>query len=298
MGGKLNPKIFGATLVGLALVAGAYTVSNFGESRLSSQNQLASAPQAKLAPRVPIAVVDNDENGIEDWRDTFVTTEITAVETASSTYVKPDTVTGNLGIAFIEGIISSRIYAPFSPSDEEVVKRTVNNLDEVSKIKLYSPKDISVIEEWSPEDIVNYANTIAGIIYEYSAENLDNELTILYELLQKDDPSRIKELETIREVYQNYRDYTLEIPVPALMAKEHLDLINTYQAIYEDLDGMTKAFSDPAVALIHIRRYNDDAKGLGMAFANIYTALERSEVQFKAEDPALLFVLFSPDYKP
>ncbi len=296
MGGKLNPKIVGATIVGFALVGGAYTISNFGEPRMASQP--ASVQQAKPAPRVSIDVVDNDENGIEDWRDVFVTSEINTTVIAKETYVRPDTVTGNMGINFIDGVISSKLYAPFSASSEDVVTNVANSLDEIAAIKLYETKDISIMEEWDEEDIVNYANTLAATIYRHNIPNLDNEAYIVREIYDNNDLTRIKELELISSIYQNYRDDSLQIPVPEFMSKEHLDLINTYQAIYEDINGMTYAFSDPAVALVHIKRYPYDVEGLKIVLGNIYSALEASEVSFDKEDPALLFVTFSPDYKP
>jgi len=296
MGGQPNPKIVGATIIGFALIAGAYTVSNFGEPRMVSQP--ASAQQTQPAPRISIEVVDNDANGIEDWRDVFVTSEVNTTVISTAPYVRPDTVTGNMGINFIDGIISSKLYAPFSASSEEVVTRVANSLDEVSLIKLYETKDITIIEAWEDEDIVNYANTVAATIYRHNVEGMDNEIRILYDIYETNDPSRIKELEVIRGVYQSYRDDTLQIPVPAFMAKEHLDLINTYQAIYEDLTGMTQAFLDPAVTLVHVKRYREDAEGFRMALANMYSALLPHGTLFEPEDPALLFVIFSPDYKP
>jgi hypothetical protein len=295
MGDQINPKVVGACVVGFALVLGAYLVSNFGEPRIISQP--AAVTNAGPAERVAIAVTDEDQNGIEDWRDVFVSTEITKSEVNQVTYTPPDTLTGQIGVQFMEGIINSRVYAPFADSEEQVVTKTVASLEKAAELKLYEVSEIDIMEEWDDEDIVNYANTLASILINNSVPGMDLETKILYEIFEDDSPERISELEIIRDVYQNYRDDSLKIPVPKVFTKAHLDLINTYHAIQGDVSGLAQALNDPAVAMIHLRRYPDDAEGLRLALNNMYGELEAYADLFEQEDPALLFILFSPDYQ-
>lgn len=89
------------------------------------------------------------------------------------------------------------------------------------------------------------------------------------------------------------RDESLLVPVPKLFLKQHLDLINTYEAIYKDIYAMTLSLEDPAVALLRIKRYEDDALGFSLALQNMYDALEPHAGLFTANDPALLFANFN-----
>ena len=75
------------------------------------------------------------------------------------------------------------------------------------------------------------------------------------------------------------------------------DLINTFNAIEQDIEGMTLAFSDPAVTLLHLKRYQDDATGLAYAMQNMFFALKPYGDKFKPDDPASIFIVFSPDYQ-
>ena len=93
------------------------------------------------------------------------------------------------------------------------------------------------------------------------------------------------------------RDETLATPVPDEFAKQHLDLINVYQALYTSLTDMQLAFADPVVALLRIQRYQDDATGLANAFTNMYLAMEPHAALFSANDPAIVFVQFAPNYQ-
>ena len=296
MKGQINPKILGASIIGFALVAGAYTISNFGKSSASLPQQ-ATVASIEVAPREAIAVTDNDQNGIEDWRDEFVTTKPVLLTEAVDTYKAPETLTGKLGIDFMESIIEARGFGPFGRSDEEIIADTVNILSKETAHDLYDTPDIIVLEEWSDKDIVNYANIAADIISRNSNSDLEGELAILQDILRDKNESRLEELKKLSEIYRLYRDETLNLPAPAFLAKQHLDLINTYHAIHKDIEAMTLVLDDPAVTLLRLKRYEDDATGLVLSLQNLYLALEPHADLFSANDPALLFVAFSPDFQ-
>jgi hypothetical protein len=295
MGASLNPKIIGATVVGLALVAGAYATSGFREplSAVESPSAITNAEGEAPLPRVSIAVYDQDENGIEDWRDSFVTTEINTLSTPTTTYEAPTTLTGQTGLRLLEGAINSKIYAPFAPNPDEVVTDAVSSVKGRVKMNLLELKDIEIMDEWNNEDVKNYANTLAGVIYKNSVPDIEGEITIVNDILRNEKTERIAELEVLRDVYMRYRDDSLKIPVPKEFSKAHLDLINTYQAIYEDIDGMTKVKEDPLLALLYIRRYDSDVNGMVLAINNLHQAFSEYENLFSPEDPALLFSAFN-----
>lgn len=295
MQGQLNPKIVGATVIGFALVFGAYTVSNF--TNPSEELQRATVTTAASTERVAIAVADTDNNGIEDWRDEFITTDPVILGNTDGDYTPPETVTGRLGIEFMENVIRSRGYGPFGNSDAEVVEATVDSLRTQAEDTLYDTPDITIMEEWDNQDIVNYANTLAATLIRHNVPDMENELLILHDVITNEKIERVGELQMIADVYKNYRDDTLLIPVPGFLAKEHLDLINTYNALYQDIIAMTLTLEDPAVTILRLKRYQDDAAGLAYAFENMYAAVEPYAGLFTVDDPAAVFVNFSPDYQ-
>lgn len=290
-----NSRVVGAIVVGFALVFGAYTISNFGKSNFVVQP--ASVLDSNSTARVAIAVVDNDENGIEDWRDDFVIATPIVLDKAESDYVPPDTLTGQMSISFMEEIIRSRGYGPFGSSKEEIIKGTVDTLGKETNISLYDTKDIIILEGWTDENVITYANTAALVMINNSVPDLESELYILNDILRNENTDREIELKTLATVYKNYREGMLQTPVPGFLVKEHLDLINTFHALYNDIDAMTKALSDPAVTLLRLKRYEDDALGMAYALNNMYEALESHASLFTTDDPALLFTAFNINYQ-
>lgn len=295
MQGQINPKIVGATIVGFALVAGAFTVSSL--SKPQAVTSPAAVPAA-VPERVAIAVTDNNNNGIEDWRDEFVTTKPIVTDQISVDYTPPQTLTGQMSIGFMENIIRAKNYGPFTKTQDEVIANTIDYLAKETTIDLYDTSDIDIMTKWNDQDILNYANTVAATLYRHQAPDInESEINILHDLVTNGNKERIADLEKLQEAYRGYRDDTLLIPVPAFLAKEHLDLINSYNAIFEDIKAMTLVYDDPAVALLRLKRYQDDAGALAYSLQNMYLALEPHAALVSPDDPALLFVVFSPNYQ-
>lgn len=296
MKGNTNPKVIGACIVGLALVAGAYTLSNFGASRV--KNQQTASVAAATTPRVAIAVTDSDNNGIEDWRDEFVTNEPIVLTQEVEAYEPPDTLTGQMGVNFIESYLRSKTQGPFGRTQDELISDTVDVLAQETAHDLYDIPDITILNNWTNQDIVNYANTLALVITNNNQTQItEGELYILSDIVTNGNNERLDELKALSEAYMNMRDASLNVPVPSNLVKQHLDLINTYHAIHKDIEAMTLSVDDPAFALMRLKRYEDDASGLGFALENMYQALVPYASLLQPSDPALLFVVFSPEFK-
>ncbi|HEY0964410.1 MAG TPA: hypothetical protein VGE31_01300 [Candidatus Paceibacterota bacterium] len=284
-----NPKVIGAFVIGFALVGAAYTIANFGKPTMK---QPALTIGSEAPPRVAIEVSDKDQNGVEDWRDEFVTTE-SVINATSTPFEFPTTHTGQLGINLLEGVLRARSAGPFGRSQEQVISDTVEGISQETAIKLYDTKDITVMRQWNEEDIKNYANAVGGAILNIKIEAKENELLILNDVMTRGQTERMAELVVIANGYKSLRDATLTIPVPALFLKQHLDLLNTYNALHHDISGMSQSFDDPVVALMSLKRYEDDARGLELALQNIHTALSPYYGLFSANDPATVFASFS-----
>jgi hypothetical protein len=287
-----NQKIVGAFVIGVALVAGAYIATTFSFPGIAPP---VSSKTSTAPPRTAIAVTDEDQNGLEDWRDTFVLAEPIVLEESSDDYTGPKTVTDRLGITFFEDIIRADSYGPLGRTKEEIITDTVNELSQETNQTLYRISDVSIIDTWTDEDIRNYGNAMAGIMIQNDKPGMDSELVILNDIMARNKTERVAELEIIALVYKTMRDESLLVPVPSPFLKEHLDIINTYEAIYKDVQAMTLSQSDPAVALLRIKRYEEDALGLTLALENMYRALEQHANLFTSNDPATVFGHFNPN---
>lgn len=289
-----NPKVIGAFLIGFAMVIGSYVFSNFGEPRTQLSGTLVAV--ADEAPsRVFIPVTDNNEDGLEDWRDQFLSAPaVNLTEVSTSDYLPPETLTGQLGVSLMEGLITIKGASSLGKTEEMVVAESIKKLEKIATAdKIYDVRDIIITKDSSDEAIRTYGNTLANILITKSIPGLDNELLILKNQLESNDPKGKETLTALAGVYKDYRDSTLNTPVPERFVKTHLDLVNVYNAVYNDIETMTKASNDPMLPYVRLKRYEDDIQGMALAFTNAYNALVPYARVFKADDPAMVFANFN-----
>lgn len=294
----LDSKIVGAFLVGLVVVAVSYKASSAEREVTNLNNEDSSIVVVDEAPaRTAIEVKDSDNDGIEDWQDQFLTAEPIIIDKNQGEYTPPDTVTGQMSINLMQNFLSTKING-FGPSQEKIVADTVNNLKKEAEYKIYSLRDITVSDDSSDEAVRDYGNAMANAILDNATtEKTRSDIEILTDIANKNEVTEedIKDLEIIARVYKDTLEDTLVIPVPKEFSKEHLDLINVYNALYYDIEGITKIMNDPVVTLLRIKRYKDDMDGLSIALQNMYMVLDKHPYQFSVDDTASLFANFAPN---
>jgi hypothetical protein len=297
---KENPRVFGAFLIGGAMIWGAFLVNNFGVSPERSPST-SVAIVTELPQRQFLPVVDADNNGIEDWREEFVLNEPilvpAGIEDIIIDYEEPDTVTGQMSVRFLESILRSKISGGIGPTPDVTIARTVDQIaTTINSEPLYNRSQITTTVT-TPDSIRTYANTMGSILLNNNVPNYESELTIINRALQNEDESELQRLLPLTSMYRALRDQSLQVPVPDTFIKEHLDLINTYHASYKSLSDTQLAFEDPVLSLMRIKRYQDDADGLGNALTNMFNALIPYANLFTPDDPAVAFVVFAPNYQ-
>lgn len=293
-----NPRVFGSFLIGMALVGGAYVVSNFGRP-VAPSSPATVAISGGISERSYIPVTDVDANGIEDWREEFVLQEsiiLPVADLEESLYEEPTTVTGQISEQFFESVLRTRMSGGIGPTEQDVVKKTADTVARLAvNDGLYNTHNIIVVPT-SDQTIRHYANAMgASITKNDIKEDYENEITIMERAMQYEDADEIKRLIPHTSMYKALRDEALATPVPEALLKEHLDLINTYHALYKNLSDMQLAFEDPMVALMRVKRYKDDTTGLGNALANMFNALVPHASLFTVDDSAVVFVAFAPN---
>ena len=290
-----NTKIIGAFVLGLAIVGGAFVLKSFTATPTPQQGRLeAQAPQ-QLEARAALAVTDVDNNGLEDWRDQFVeSSPITIIADADDSYTPPDTLTGQVGVAFLQNIITAEGQGSFGRTQEQIIAETIEKISVYGTDTIFDVRNITISQDTSNEAIRAYGNAMADAIVDNSVPGLRNELLILRDVVNEQSEQGAGELNTISKVYADTRDEMIALPVPAQFVKEHLDLINVFHALSNDIKTMSAALDDPMLSLVRLKRYEEDAQGLALALQNFYLALEPYAAAFEQNDSAILFVAFSP----
>jgi hypothetical protein len=288
-------KVIGAFVVGFAIVAGAYTLSNFGTSKFAKPIPRQEAAIAVAPARVLIDVVDTNTDGVEDWREVFFNENKPVVlqGNGTTTYEVPSTLTGQASIAVFQDIVRMKGLEGFGPTQEDLVAEAAAELGKYAEDELLDITDIKIGDDTSGEAVRAYANAAAQIILDYGLEKTVPELDSLRSATYHKDKDAIAELKRVATVYKTLLDKSRALVVPPQLIKPHLDVLNVYNALYEDIASMESSIEDPMAAFVRLKRYENDAEGLVYSVQNIYKAIEPYASYFERNDPAIFLVTFN-----
>jgi hypothetical protein len=282
--------------VGGGLVLMALVLNNL-ESSLSPQvAQIAPVRSidTSLPDRTFIPVVDTNSDGVEDWREEFVMQapiELPATGTVAA-FEMPTAVTDQVGIQVFESMLMTKANAQFAQTNEAIVSKTTDKLSTLASDTLYTTRDITTIPT-DPVAIRRYANMMGQSLINNNVVGSEGELEIVYAALQTNNPAQLEQLAPLATMYQKLRDEALATPVPERFATDHLNLVNAYHAMYRNLTDFGLIFDDPLVALLRIKRYQDDATALSLILSAMYRNAAPFASLFTEEDPAMVFTAFS-----
>ena len=165
-----NRRIVGAFVIGTALVVGAYTVSNFGESKQHVAARGNIDPDAGLvvgqAPIRPyIGTKDQNNDGVPDWQEALRNTEpIYLEEIETETYEIPDTVTDQFAVNFFESYVRAKGFGAFGGTQEDVIEKNLRELEVAAQDELIGPEAVDAVITPTPDNLRTYGNAIARIL--------------------------------------------------------------------------------------------------------------------------------------
>lgn len=285
-------KIYGASLIGVALVAGAYVLSDFGRTTRAPA-LTAEAVLTTASSREYIPVTDTNQDGVEDWREAFVesSTIVVAAPAVATTSFVATTVTDQVGVQLMEALMVNRT-AGAGPLDQAaLINKTTERLATVVQDKLYTSRDITIVPN-SDEAIRAYGNAMGQSVASRNVPKSENELDVLNRAVQTGNAKELEKIKPVANMYMLLRDDALKLSVPEAFVEEHIIMVNVYNALYQNLDDMQLVFNDPTVTLLRINRYKDDVQGLVNGFKRFYKQILLYESLFSDTDPAGVFMIF------
>ncbi len=285
-------KILGAFLIGAILVTAAWYVKNQKEATPivdESENNITVVKDN--APRARITVTDSDNDGMPDWQEALQRTEPINLAEGDESY-EPETTTDEFSIEFFQDMMLTQQYGEFGSTPEELASQATKQLSNMALDTLYSEADLTIDQNNTSLAVKNYGNKLAEIVLQNSVPiDALNEVQVLHQAYTLNDPNMLSELDVIADGYKDMIDRSLALTVPSEYTKEHLDLVNVYNAVYQDILGMKDGFTDPAMTVVRLKRYQEDAASLYVVSLNLQKKMLLAGITFTEEDPAYHFIV-------
>lgn len=300
MGGRFS--IGASVLVGIALVAGAYFLR--GNATADTNLEDPRAFVAALPLREYQETKDTDGDGLRDWLEELIGTNAKvndalkeATTTATGTPFVADTETEKFAISFFEEVLSTHGGKDLTEEEKAaILQKSMREYRSLNTEVSYKRSDIIITEEQDAESVRSYGNAAGAVIVTYGSnpKNIESELVILGRALKEDDASLLSNLTVVREGYANIIRELLKVDVPEPLIDEHLLLLNSLQAVANDIAGFEKAFNDPLVAYLRTQRYESDVLGLVKALEDIRAQLEKNNIVYANDEAGNFFFSLRP----
>jgi hypothetical protein len=291
-------------VIGVVLIGGALFVrEQLAVAGTETPNDISKLLANKIL-REYQDVKDTDGDGLKDWEEQLRGSSPALAEASLGTSTpgekrtfEANTLTEKFSVDFFDAFMRAHTAgAKLTDEDQQkLVETSARRFASENKTTLYTRADISIVENSTDEAIRTYANAIGSVVAKNSPDTpLENEAVILKKAVEADKPEMLEDLATIRDSYVRIVDGMLKIPVPTELATEHLNLVNAFAAIRDDVAGMHSVFEDPMLSYIRLKRYPDDADGMVYAIEGIRAILEKKELIFDSSDMGSFFYALRP----
>lgn len=178
----------------------------------------------------------------------------------SGTEVIPnrDTVTEALSITLASNILTHKQNNTLTERTAlDLIDKSLDFVDSTApKTDSFKVSDLNVVPNNGQISIKQYGENLGLILKTSRPVNAKNEMQIIGDALQTNNPSKMNELDPVIMNYQNLNEKLVKMPVPQLFVEAHLDMVNGLNQIPSSLKEVKKVFADPMTGLMSLELYN------------------------------------------
>ena len=247
------------------------------QQRPYSANNSAVSATGGNQVREFIPVTDADQDGLPDWQNSFNIATVYMDDSEDEVVTK----TGALAVQL------ATLTNTTDRDTSSILSQIGGSLSQDLLDEDYRLADIKVSQDNSQSALRTYGNRVASITFEHSTPaGTESELDILNRALLRNNPSLLEGLDPIVLSYEKMLEAMLATPVPSSLTREHLAIINVYQALLNDTLAFQEVFTDALPAMTRFRRYQADVEALYTSLVMLYQKLHSQGIQWSEADAA------------
>ena len=162
--------------------------------------------------------------------------------------------------------------------DKFIKKITSTSLEFESKVEYLTLKDLKITQDSSKESLQKYSSNLKQIFSNIPELRDDN--VILKEALDTDSPEKLEEIKSNVIFYEKAINGLVGMTVPSVLQSRHLNLINSFKKILNNIGQMVQVFQDPILALVGAKEYYNTLQEIAMASAEIGEFFKKNNIIF------------------
>ncbi|MDD5165481.1 MAG: hypothetical protein PHG25_03015 [Candidatus Pacebacteria bacterium] len=174
-----------------------------------------------------------------------------------------------------------------------VIDQTLANAQvESADTKIYTQKDISIIDAIDAQTIHTYANTVAGIIITFGPKK--NATDIAYDAFNKNDLSMLNQIDPVITAYKKISQTLIATPVPKPLVQNHLDLINSINSMVSVSQALRNIEGDPMQSIVSLSKYVTVQGNILSALLSMQDYFKLNKIAFIPTESGAFFSLLKP----
>lgn len=233
---------------------------------------------------------DSDSDGIKDGDEAVIIKDKT---TARASTTSSDLVLASTGApGTITAEFSKEIFSKYMELKKGGTKLNASGVDDLAKNFInnspaldlkpteYVDTDFLPIVRETNADIKVYGNELGRIVTTNSPRTKENELYIFLLSIQNSDEKKLADLDPIISGYKNIIKQAAAMKVPESALSVHAELLTSMSAVEKTIEGMSKLYSDPIVAIPSMNAYQTSVASMSVAFRSMIAYFNSQGVTF------------------
>ena len=260
-------KVISVLIVCLAIVAslGIWQYNSArAQASLASQNNPGLVPVNEARPLITTST---------DWQSVLQNTWGTGTTTIiTPTASGEGTLTDQMAKDFFGQYLQAS-QGGQTVTDDQATQIAENTLADTapsqSTAATYTVANLHISENSNNDTVLNYFSALTQTEQKYSSGLQGDELNILNEAIQSNNPSELDRITPIVASYQGVIKDLLTMTVPADAINLHLALLNSVSDVLDNIESIQVSFSDPAKSFIAIGQYEKNITARDTAITNL-----------------------------
>ncbi len=314
-----------ASVSGLLLIGGAYIATHpLSFSAKETYDPEKNTPSLLRSENFKkISEIDSDSDGLKDWEESLWKTDPKNPDTDSDGTPDGEEVkTGrNPSVAGPNDIFekptirqnassteSTRVTDRFSqefflryleekraaggtlgPAEQQkIIEGLIEGKNLTPEYRLHTSTELRLIEGGGAGTLKKYGDDM-GVALIRNIKNSEDIIEILDRVITKNDPEELKKIADYAESFEAIIKESILVSVPKEAVIIQLDILNSYERIYENLKGMSALYNDPILALAHIKEYTTSAEALTGALYSLASFFDAKGILFTDRDAGYIF---------
>jgi hypothetical protein len=206
----------------------------------------------------------------------------TSTQTEASTSA-PETVTDTVSRTLLSDYLAlSQSGNLSSSSAQALIDKTIEYMDQTQTVSpAIQASELNVVADNGKQSVMDYGENFGMILKTNKPAEPKEVSSVVTQIIQSGDVSKIKELDGIIIVYNKVVLELTKMPVPKTFVKAHLDVINSIRSGASALTEIEIVSNDPVKALAALKTYGKSVNMFTQVMQAIYGFIAQNNVVYK-----------------